>query len=111
MGVGIGRFRCRQRGAEETINLGNGPISVSLSAGSTRAEGKVHADRRAESPSYQRRWVLHLESCWDSKGPYSIPSSPQIWGATELAAQTAQPLSTEQAEVASPRSVSTPAKR
>lgn len=52
-GVGTSRFGCRQRGGEETINLGNGPLSVSPSAGSTRAEGKVHADRRAESPRYR----------------------------------------------------------
>lgn len=40
---------------EETINLGNGPLSVSPSAGSTRAEGKVHADRSAGRQRYLGR--------------------------------------------------------
>ena len=49
---------------EETINLGNGPLSASPSAGSTRAEGKVHADKSAGRQRYLGRGggVLHLES-------------------------------------------------
>lgn len=40
---------------EETINLGNGPLSGSPSSGSTRAEGKVHADRSAGRQRYLGR--------------------------------------------------------
>lgn len=37
---------------EEAINLGNGPLSASPSAGSTRAEGKVRADRSVGRQRY-----------------------------------------------------------
>lgn len=40
---------------EETINLGHGPLSASPSAGSTSAEGKVHADRSAGRQRYLGR--------------------------------------------------------